>query len=152
MIQARRLAEMTDEQRAEYQALVRKEEAAAETFLLDAIRKYVEIEPGQLEYETADGSTRDLRTGEDLLAAFGGNEAVMREAMQVIRRENTLTHAEKKRLRQLRGFESGSGGHPAGATGTEPATAVDDAAPRGSAGSETVPGATAATSSGRPVH
>lgn len=151
-IQARRLSEMTPEQRTEYKALVRSEEDAAEKFLVESIRAYLEIEPGQLEYETDDGESRELRTGEDLLAAYGGNEAVLREAINVIRRENTLTHAEKKRLQQLRGFGSGSATRPEPATGTAPETAATGAERKDSVGSETAPAETKTNPSGSPVH
>jgi hypothetical protein len=152
VIQARRLAEMTKEARERYKQLVQDEEEEAEQFLVDTLRSYLEILPGQLEYEGTDGQMRELRTGEDLLAAYGGNESILREALAVIRRENEMNHAEKKRLQQLRAFGSGSGPRPEAASGTARETAVARAKKKDSAEPETAPAASKTKPSGAPVH
>jgi hypothetical protein len=125
-IRKRRHAEMTDEQKAIYAKLDAEEEAFSNSFIIDTLRRYIRVVPGQdLEtvddFESDDVEPKTVHTGADLAAAFGGREDVTTSLIRVVHLENSQTEASKKVLRSVFGFVPFSAGHEKAADGQKPA-------------------------------
>jgi len=77
-IQRRRLAELTPEQRAEYERYREDEEQHARAFVTKMIEQHVSVLPGQIEIEDlATGESRDVTTGAELVDLYGARPDVM---------------------------------------------------------------------------
>jgi hypothetical protein len=148
-IRRRRLLEMSDADRERFEA----QEAADETFIAEfsakAIREHVSVKPGvRLLFETEEGSTRELQSGNDLAEAFAGNSSTLAALLNAVREENTLSADEKKRLRSLSALAASSSTSTPTAGGDAPAAIADAAEPTGTAPSAAVTDPSATTPSG----
>jgi len=139
------------------------DETFSRTFVIDAITRFVSIDPGQLtrRAKPGDGPTVvrrdeagvdvvDLRTGEDLLRSFGARQEILQLVLAQIYLENYLSEAQKKRLRAPRDSDSSSNGSTPTAAGDRPAATAAPASPSTSAAPDaaTAPTPAATTSSG----
>lgn len=95
-IRRRRLLEMTDQERANYDRAVAADEAAFEAAVRKGLKEFVRVAPGQIAVETEDGATIEVLTGEQLLEHCIGSEAnVLFDILLKIRAANTLADLEK---------------------------------------------------------
>jgi len=151
-IRRRRLAEMTDEQREAFEREEEAVEARIAAFHRDAITEHVWVKPGvRLVVEDESGETRDVRSGADLLAVFGGNVTTLKALSDAVFEENTLSAEAKKKSRSLSASMSSSPASPPTAAGAAPAGTAAAAEPKGSAvsaGVTDVPGPSPSGSTG----
>lgn len=105
IVRERRLAEMTPDQRAAFDALERKEEDFILTFCTKAIADHVWLPPGvNVELEEDDGTTgAPVKRGEGLAKVFAGNLTMLMRITRAVHEENTLSAETKKFLRSLSG-------------------------------------------------
>lgn len=151
-IDARRLAEMSADERAAYDRMVDEETEAGNAFLIRTLSTYLTVEPGQLTYETETGETRPVATGEDFVKAFAGNGPVLQRALMLVHYENDMTPLQKKAWRSRLDFARTGRREPPGAAGSGPGPTAAAATPKGSASRATAPAGRRMTSSGAPVH
>lgn len=101
-IRRRRILEMTPAELADFERMNADDEAFIAKFYAEAITEHLSVKPGvRVVFETEDGRETDIQTGADLVHAFAGNAEILATFAQVIRQENTLGPAEKKRLQSL---------------------------------------------------
>ena len=91
-IRRRRLRDMDDTQRAEYERLAREDEAFALTFLVDTLSAHVTLKPGQVQIVDEDTEeVVDVTTGAEFVRAFGGRQDVLIEALRAIAAQRDTT-------------------------------------------------------------
>lgn len=100
-IRRRRLDEMTPSVRADYDALVVREDAEESAFIEDTVRTFVTLAPDQVVMVDAEGNETSLTSGDDVLRIFGANLSDMRALVQQVYFENRLSEDRKKALRSL---------------------------------------------------
>jgi hypothetical protein len=100
-VMERRLAEMSTEERAKYDALDVQDEAFAQKFLVDSITAHVRVPEGEMVDEDEEGNEVPVTTGAQLLKIYGGRGDVLRQLLTAIWTENTMSAAEKKVRRSL---------------------------------------------------
>jgi len=136
-IERRRLAEMTPDTRATYDATSRGDDVFMTTFCSESIAAYVSVAPDfTINAEHAEtGAALQVKTGKDLVAAFGGNLSMLVRLTRAIHQENTLSPEAKKVLRSLSGLTASSPMPVAVAVvdGATPAATVVNAEAEGSA-------------------
>lgn len=137
-VKMRRLSEMDETDRSEYDDMDREEEAFAMKFTVDMISKYVSVEPDQIFEDQADGSTKTVTTGADMLRIFGGREDIVRQMLSAVRQENTLSSPAKKILRSLSASARFSDARRLAAVGQKPELTADAAASAASVQTEDV--------------
>lgn len=98
-VQLRRLREMTPDQREAWEIVNERDELWARKFVLDTLRQYVTVEPGDLEGVT---------TGEELVRYCHNQRGVLHETLSDVLLLNSLTPGQKKALQSLRASRSGS--------------------------------------------
>lgn len=131
-IQRRRLAEMTDETRAAYDKANEADDSFMTSFCSAAITDYVTVDPSfTLNGERENGETFPIRSGADLVEAFGGNLSVLIRLTRAIHQENTLSAEAKKTLRSLSDLTASSP-QPKG-DGPTPAATAPSVAPEATA-------------------
>jgi hypothetical protein len=140
-IERRRLEEMDGPTRERYDAASQADDAFMTEFCSKAITDYVSVAPNlpfrfQAEREKT-GEPFEIKTGADLVEAFGGNLSMLTRLTQAIHLENTLTPEAKKALRSLSGSTTSSPAPVAAAVvdGATPAAIVAPADPVASASS-----------------
>jgi hypothetical protein len=136
-VRRRRLVEMTEDERAEYDSMDEEESRFADKFLSDAIRNYVTVEADQLFEDGPDGEQRQITAGADLLRVFGGRADVLSQLLRAVHYENCLSAAAKKALRLVSDSARSSVEHAKEAAGLsrEPtAAAAGTSASAGTAG------------------
>ena len=104
-IQRRRLEEMSPETRAAYDLASRADDEYMTTFCSEAIAAHVSVAPGcTLKAQRPESNEEfEVKTGADLVAAFGGNLSMLVRLTRAIHQENTLSPEAKKVLRSLSG-------------------------------------------------
>lgn len=129
-IQRRRLEEMTSETRAAYEAAIAADDAFMTTFCSEAIAAHVSVAPDFTLRATREGGDEEfqVKSGKDLVEAFGGNLSMLVRLTRAIHQENTLTPEAKKALRSLSGLMASSP-TPAAAAGVGGATPAATAMP-----------------------
>lgn len=143
-IAARRLAEMTEEQRKKYDAMDAEDEKFARRFISESITKYVTVYPDEL----TDEDDNPIVTGADLLREFGGNRNVLLQLIVMIWAENTMSAAEKKVRRSLSDLKSSLNRSLLDLLGPTPASVASDAASAASVENAAVTGNPEPTLSG----
>lgn len=139
-IRRRRLVEMTDEQRARYEALVAEEDAFADAFVRDQLSAHLTIAAGQIG-EGPEGEAVDVTSGADFVRIFGARREVLLHALSTLHDENTLPAPLKNALRSLRDSQRSSGARERKAM-----TTADGERPEGPATNvESTPSATTGT-------
>lgn len=132
-IKRRRLAEMTPEGRAAYEAQLQIDQAECNSIATRAIADNMQIAPKfrdgaacTVTYTDADGQTLTATSGADLAAMFGGNLAGLMTLAAVVHAENTWPPEKKRRSALLSGSSTGSPTTPpeAGETPVETAAPV----------------------------
>lgn len=105
IVRERRLAEMTPEARAKFDALERAEEDYVLTFCTKAISDHVWLPPGvNVVLEDDDANAGEpVKRGEKLAAVFAGNLSMLLRITKAVHEENTLSTETKKILRSLSG-------------------------------------------------
>lgn len=99
-IRRRRLAAMTEEERARFDQRYADADAALIEFEVRTIRDHVWVAPGvRLLFEQESGEQTSIATGADLVVAFAGNQALFTALYEAVVHENTLSPEEKKRWR-----------------------------------------------------
>lgn len=130
-IKRRRLEEMNDETRAQYDAADQADKDYLVVFCSEAIDKHVSVAPGfQLRAQRADSDeVFDVKTGKDLLETFGGNLSMLTRLAGAVHVENSLSPELKKGLRLLSGLTASSPtpALAAGADGATPAATATNA-------------------------
>lgn len=138
-IRARRMAEMTTDERAAFLALEAREADATLNACARAVSQFVEVAPalpdGTIQRVEVDG--RPVKTGADLVDLFDGSLPVLSTLAGLIRAEHTMQPDEKKGLRSR--FDSSTGSRPnPPASGATPAETAGDAASAASVASASV--------------
>ena len=83
-IRRRRLLEMTDEQRDEYERVAKEDEAFALQFLTDSLTRYLTLAPGQVQTVDDAGQEQDVTAGADFVRTFGGRSDVLFAALRAV--------------------------------------------------------------------
>lgn len=117
----RRLVEMSDEERARYDAMDAAEETFAREFLRESISIYITVESGEL-FEEKDGKDEPIINGVDLVRLYGARRDVLSALLNAIWSENTLSAHEKKALRSLSDLKRSLTERALVAVGTKPET------------------------------
>ncbi len=109
-----------------------------EDLVSETIKSYVTV-VGKLyiEEEDDDGkvvNTARVKTGAQLLDAFGGRNEILLAMYAAVMRQNTLTEKEKNVSSSPTGSKPSSGGHEKEVAGPKPATTAASAGSAGSAG------------------
>lgn len=130
-VRERRLSEMAPAAR---QAHLDAEMADAEyllTFAAEQITRFVTVQPGvAIRAIDADGQERQLSTGADLVAAFGGDPEALGTMLRAIAQENTLNLEKKRRWQsQSASMRSSSSSGPTPLHGQRPDATATSAAP-----------------------
>lgn len=103
-VERRRLQDMPPEQRALYDAAVSADDEFMTTFCTQQIAKHVSIPPNlniNVLHDDDGAQPFQVKTGRDLVEAFGGNLSFLVRLTRAIHQENTLTSEAKKVLRSL---------------------------------------------------
>lgn len=133
-VHRRRLAEMTEEQRANYDRLYEESERTVAVFHEKTIRDHIKIPPHvTLVFELEDGTERQLRTGADLVEAFAGNWATLKALGDAVYEENTMSAEAKKKSRLLSDLTTSSPASIPTADGDAPAAIAASVATTGTA-------------------
>lgn len=136
-ITRRRLEEMDQVTRDRYDAASVADDEFMADFCSKAIAENVSVDPAfVLNAQHAEtGQEFQVKTGADLVAAFGGNLSMLTRLTQAIHLENTLSPETKKALRSLSGSTTSSPapGGAAEAAGATPAATATNAEAEGSA-------------------
>lgn len=106
----------------------------SEELVSSSIREYVSVESNVV-IEDLDGNERPVKTGEDLLDAFGGRRETLLAMYMAVLRQNSLTVEEKNDSSSPTGSGPSSGGQEKEAAGPKPATTAAGALNGGSVGS-----------------
>lgn len=139
-IRRRRLAAMTTEERAAYDALVAAESDREVAFITDTITQFVRVEAGQVLAVDDDGAETSLTTGADLLRLFGAKVDDMRNLVTLVKMENEASVEQKKLWRSWFDSDDSSAAPAKEVPGSAPAPAVDSVEPKASAGPEDATG------------
>ena len=94
-IKRRRMLEMTDQERVNYDRAVAEDQAAFEAAVHKGLKDFVRVVPGQIAIEDEAGQTVEVTTGEQLEQCIGSEPNVLFEILLEIRRANTLSDLEK---------------------------------------------------------
>jgi hypothetical protein len=90
-----RKPEMSDAERAAYEAAVVEDEKAAAAFLVDTLSQHLTIAPGQLaEQDPGTGAEREITAGADFARIYGGRLDVMMAAFRAIAAQREMQSAE----------------------------------------------------------
>lgn len=119
----RRLAEMDVVARAAYEKQDAEDEKFSKQFLVDAISTYVTVPAGEVE-----DNDEPVTTGAQLVRIFGARADVLRQLLQAIWTENTLSAAEKKVRRSLSGLSRSLNEQTLAVLGQTPVPTVEPAA------------------------
>lgn len=123
-IKRRRLLEMTDQERANYERVKKADSEAFETAVRDGLHKFVRVVPGQIALEDEDGQTVDVTTGDQLAQCIGGEPGLLFRLLLEIRRANTLGDDEKNASGSRSTSSSSSNERDLKVTGAPPAVAA----------------------------
>lgn len=138
-ITRRRLAEMSPETRAAYEAAKDADDVFMATFCSEAIAAHVWLPPGvtvRIVDEDQAGHETEIiaKDGPGLVQAFGGNFSMLARLTRAIHQENTLSPEAKKAWRLLSG-STASLSTPAAAGAVDGATPAATATSAGAAAS-----------------
>lgn len=98
-VKARRWREMSPAQRDEYNRLRDDDLKAMSTFISEALRQFVRVDKGQIEFEDVDtGDVRPVINGEDFAHCFGATEGVLYSVGYMIHNKNQVSGDEKNGL------------------------------------------------------
>lgn len=136
LIRARRLMEMSDDEREDFDRREDEEEAFSVQFLTRSITDYIAVEPEQLYEDGQDGKPRSITTGADMLRLFGGRSDVLAQLLRAIDVENTWSTAGKNALRSLSASARSSDAPQPVAVGPKPEPTAADAGTAASAPTE----------------
>jgi hypothetical protein len=135
-IRRRRLDEMDSATRAVFDAASQADDDFMTAFCSESIAAYISVAPGEkLKAQRDDaGDTFEVKTGKDLVEAFGGNLSMLIRLTRSIHQENTLSPETKKALRSLSASTGSSPtpGERETVGGVTPAAIVTNAEPAGS--------------------
>lgn len=136
-VRRRRLAEMTPEELAAFEALEAADSAYAGTFCRDQIREHLWVDPrASVHIEDDAGVLTPLQTGDDLARIFAGNFEMLLALTRLVYEENTLGAEKKRRLRQRFASNGSSSTSEKAAPGPSPDATAAPAAPADSASPE----------------
>ena len=123
LVRAARLAEMTPEQREAHQALERSEADQMLAFCAQHITAYVRVQPDAptIVVVEADGTRREVRTGEDLAREFSGDPMALGTIVRRLAEENALSAQKKTNSRRRFASSPSSSAPPTAAPGSAPA-------------------------------
>lgn len=96
----KKLAGLTPDTRAKYEAAKAEDTEKAKTFFIYAFEMFVTVESGLLEV-LPDGTEKSVTEGIDVLRLFGAREDVLSKILEAIRVENTIGAAQKKILQSV---------------------------------------------------
>lgn len=138
VVRERRLAAMTEDERTRFDNMDAAEEAFSRRFLADTITRFVTFEPDQV-WDDSSGEKKAVVKGEDIVRIYGGRQDVLRQLLQAVMFENTMSAAQKKVLRSRSAFERSLTARQPGAAGTRPAPSAPGAEPAALPTSEGAP-------------
>ena len=157
-VRRRRLVEMTEDDRARFEALDAADEKFIADFYARTIADHVWVSPRmpdtpdgaplKLRFESENGDVLTLETGQDLVKAYAGQAAILGAIVKAVNDENRLSAEEKKRLRSLSALIGSSKTSDPTAAGDVPAATAERAEPKASAGSDAATEPSATTRSG----
>lgn len=104
-----KIAELSPENRAEYEKAQEEDEAEGKEFLIYAFERFATVGKGLIE-ELPDGSEKSVSTGLDLLRIFGARADVIQNVLDAIWKENMLDASQKKALLSPTGSSPSSAG------------------------------------------
>jgi hypothetical protein len=122
-IRQRRLAEMTPEARARWDAQDQADEAFARTFIADTLTRFIALPAGEI-----DGPDGPITTGEGVLRYFGGHTGALQALVRAVRDENVLPTALKNAWRSARASMPSSSTPDRDQPGPAPAKTAEPAA------------------------
>lgn len=138
-IHERRLAEMTEPERARFERWRDDTNAETNAFITDTISRYVRVAPGQIEIEEA-GEAREITEGADLVRFYGSRLDVLLPVIEAVLVENSLSPSLKNAYRSGTGSRSSSAApdsQEASGARPEPPVTNADAAPSATSGAAT---------------
>ena len=143
-----RLAEMGTDDREKFFAMEAEEEVYSKDFITDTVKRYVEVESGQLVAEREDGVEEEVTGGDALIKALAHREDLVLAIMVRVHNENFLNPDQKKALRRRSGSGNSSPEPRAAPRGATPEPTAPPASGAASASGGVVTGSTAASSGG----
>lgn len=126
-IRRRRLLEMNEHERHNYERMLAEDRAAFETAVCKGLHAFVRVEPGQLSLENEVGEVEDVTTGAQLELCLGAFPDHLFRVLMAIRSANALSDDEKNGSGSPSPSESSSnerGPKTPGASSTPAETAV----------------------------
>lgn len=130
LVRAKRLQEMSPEQRDAHSALERTEAKSMMEFCAATIAAYVRISPGvALAVVDFDGNRRTISTGEDLAREFSGDPMALGAIVRALAEENVLSAQKKTNLLRRSASLRSSSVPPPAAPGPSPVAIAGSAAP-----------------------
>lgn len=131
-IKRRRILELTDQERANYERLKQADNESFEQAAMEGLSKYVRVVPGQISIEDDEtGEITDVTTGEQLQRALSTSWELI-QILLAIKRANTVTDQEKNESGSPSTSKTSSSERDPKATGESPVVA-GSAGPLGSA-------------------
>lgn len=130
-VRRRRLAEMSAEDRARYDAALEADRKAQIALIERAITDYVRVKPGQMFIDDL-----EVTTGADLGRAIGSRGDVTSELLALVRGINLMNDAEKKAWRSRSTSRTSSSTRDREAPGSSPEGVALSVSAAGSAASE----------------
>lgn len=124
-------ASLSEEARAKRRQAEHVHKEQGDAFAVEAIGKYVSVEPGQIYDEDR---SAEILTGEDLARHFEGRPDVLADLTREIFLQNRLSSAQKKTFSLLRASMAISAASATG-TGPTPGATAENAGPSTTAGS-----------------
>ena len=131
-IAERKLEELSQDKRAEYEKAVEADEAESKKFLLYVFEEFVTVAKGLTE-ELSDGVEQSVSSGIDLLPIFVARQDVIQKVLDSVWRENMLSTNQKKILRSPSDSSPSLGEPDPAQAGPKPETIASSAATEGSA-------------------
>lgn len=132
-IRRRRLLDMTAEQRARYEQARQDDAIAYSQFLAEGLRRFVKVDPGQIEWVPEDGPPVEVLNGEQLAQCYGARPRILEQIALAIRAVNEMTEAQKNDWRSRFGTDTSSAGRGPTTPGGSPAPTAAPVGPWASA-------------------
>lgn len=122
-IKRRRILELTDQERANYERLKQADNESFEQAAMEGLSKYVRVVPGQISIEDDEtGEITDVTTGEQLQRALSTSWELI-QILLAIKRANTVSDQEKNESGSPSTSNTSSSERDPKATGESPAVA-----------------------------
>ena len=95
-ILTRRYNEMADSEKVSYNEMVDQHDAETISFAQNVVIEYVEVKPGQMEAEDAEGNLVEATSGAILAQGLAGDLPLMMRIVEAVKNAHQVRRAEKK--------------------------------------------------------